>query len=207
MQSTMPGSRSVFDALGSFTRRRNVGERCDLCSAAIASEHSHLLEAASGKVLCACDPCATLFSHRDDGRKLLRIPRDARLLPAFALTDAQWASLRLPIDLAFFVHNLAAGRVIAYYPSPAGNTESQLNLDAWDQIVRANPALEAIEPGVEALLIDRTRGNRRYFIAPIDKCYRLTGLIRTEWRGFSGGEAMWHKVDAFFELLDGIAHA
>ena len=49
--------------------------------------------------------------------------------------------------------------------------------------------------------MNRTRGERRYFIAPIDQCYRLTGVIRKEWRGFSGGETVWQEVDRFFESL------
>lgn len=202
-----PGSREILQALRGFARRPPTGERCDLCASGVAAGHPHLLEAASGKIVCACDPCAALFSHRADGRKLIRIPRDARKVEPLALTDTQWANLRLPIDLAFFVYSLTADRMVAYYPSPAGSTESQLSLDAWDEIERANPILATLERGVEALLADRTRGNRRYFIAPIDQCYRLTGLIRMHWRGFSGGEEVWRKVDEFFDQLKEHARA
>lgn len=200
-------SREVFQALRGFGRRPARGERCDLCAVGVAPQHPHLLEVASAKIVCACDPCAALFTHRSDGRKLIRIPRDARKLEPLALSDAQWANLRLPIDLAFFVHSLKVDRMVAYYPSPAGGTESQLNLDAWGEIERANPVLATLEHGVEALLADRTRGNRRYFIAPIDQCYRLTGLIRMNWRGFSGGEEVWRKVDEFFDQMEAHARA
>lgn len=204
---TIPSTRGVFDALSGFTRRRAPAERCELCGIAVASEHPHILEAASGSILCACHPCATLFTHREDGRKLIRIPRDARKLESFQLDDAQWLSLRLPIDLAFFVYNLNAKRIVAYYPSPAGPTESQLSLDTWSEIERSNPVLETMEQGVEALLVDRTRGNRRYFIVPIDQCYRLVGSIRMNWRGFSGGDVVWEKVDEFFRSLEDRGHA
>jgi hypothetical protein len=207
MEASAPSSREIIQALGGFAQRRAWQERCDLCAGAVAAEHPHLLEIESEKILCACDPCAALFSHRPDGRKLIRIPRDARKLEPLALSDTQWASLRLPIDLAFFVYSLRAHRMVAYYPSPAGNTESQLRLTAWEEIEHANPVLASLERGVEALLADRTRGNRRYFIAPIDQCFRLTGVIRTNWRGFSGGEALWKKVDEFFARLEDCAHA
>lgn len=200
MQTAVDPS-SVFKALGGFARRRKQAERCELCAAGVAPVHPHLLEVSTNQILCACDACATLFTHREDGRRLLRIPRDARKLNALNLNDSRWAGLRLPIDLAYFTHNISAGRVIAYYPSPAGSTESHLGLDAWNEIVQENPVLETMEPGVEALLIDRTRNNRRAFIAPIDQCFRLTGLIRLEWRGFSGGETVWQKVDEFFEQM------
>ena len=42
------------------------------------------------------------------------------------MTDAQWESLILPINLAFFFHSSVEGRTIALYPSPAGAVESLL---------------------------------------------------------------------------------
>ena len=32
----------------------------------------------------------------------------------------------------------------------------------------------------------------------IDLCYELTGLLRTHWRGFGGGDEAWRALDAFF---------
>jgi hypothetical protein len=52
---------------------------------------------------------------------------------------------------------------------------------------------------VEALLVNRARGTRQHFLVPIDDCYRLAGLIRTRWRGLSGGEEVWKEIDRFFE--------
>jgi Family of unknown function (DUF5947) len=117
------------------------------------------------------------------------------------MTDAEWTALRLPIDLAFFVHITSAERVIAFYPSPAGCTESLLDLTAWQDIVQRNPEIARIRPDVGALLVNRTRGERQYFIAPIDECYRLTGIIRQYWRGLSGGDELWQQVARFFEAL------
>jgi hypothetical protein len=186
--------KKLFDALRGLARKRPAGERCELCGAALAGEHHHLLELATRGITCACDPCAILFSHRGEDRRFLRIPRTVRRLDQFEISDAEWASLMLPIDMAFFVRNTSAGRTLAFYPSPAGCTESLLPLDSWD-------VLDRISPDVEALLVNRTRGRRDYYIAPVDQCYRLTGLIRMQWRGLSGGDEVWKAIEGFFEEL------
>ena len=46
------------------------------------------------------------------------------------------------------------------------------------------------------------RGARRQWIVPIDVCYALVGLIRTHWRGFTGGAEVWRELDKFFDGLD-----
>jgi hypothetical protein len=145
-----------------------------------------------------------LFSGQAD-TKYKRVPRGVRLLDHFRLTDAQWEDLRLPIDLAFFFHSTPHGKMVACYPSPAGATESLLDLEAWDDLRRHNPVLAQLEPDVEALLVNRvTRGRGAeppapaYFLAPIDQCFRLVGLIRTHWRGFTGGSVVWEEIDGFF---------
>jgi hypothetical protein len=187
-----------------FARTRRVGgpvrEYCELCRAPLAPEHRHLLEVAAHTILCACDPCALRFEMVLDGRYRL-IPRDARALPEFHLDDAQWDDLALPIDLAFIVHSTPARRVIALYPSPAGATESLLTLSAWEALVADNPVLRDMQPDVEALLINRVGPRRLYYIAPIDVCFQLVGLMRRHWRGLSGGEEVWHEIDGFFERL------
>ncbi len=194
-------SRSELGALRRISRKEPVREHCELCHTALPSEHAHLLQLSNRQILCACQACAILFSHRAENRAFLRIPRDAHPLSAFIITDMDWAALRLPIDLAFFVRSSAERRVMAYYPSPAGPTESLLDLEAWNDIVQNNPRLDRMEPDIEALLINRTRGRRDYFVAPIDQCYKLTGLIRSRWRGFSGGDDVWREIDSFFERL------
>lgn len=200
MKTPPVADKRVFDVLRSF-RRTQPQERCELCAAALAGAHPHLLEKSSGRVVCSCDPCAILFSHREADTKFLRIPRDPRHLVDFEISDADWSALMLPIDIAFFLHRTAAGRMVAYYPSPAGNTESLLSLEHWADLVENNPTLARLQPDVEALLVNRTKGRRDYYIAPIDDCYRLTGLIRIHWRGLSGGDAVWQEIDRFFENL------
>ena len=38
-------------------------------------------------------------------------------------------------------------------------------------------------------------------IAPIDRCYELTGTIKAHWEGISGGSAVEDAVERFFEQL------
>ena len=64
--------------------------------------------------------------------------------------------------------------------------------------VAANIVLGTLEPDVEALVVDRIAGRRNDFVASIDECYRLVGLIRLHWTGFAGGPAVWTAIDTFF---------
>ena len=107
----------------------------------------------------------------------------------------------LPINLAFFYHDSVQNRVLAMYPSPAGATESLLSLQAWCELEADNPALQKMEPDVEALLVNRIGATQEYFLVPIDECYRLVGLIRANWRGLSGGTEVWKEIKGFFDRL------
>jgi hypothetical protein len=174
-------------------------EFCDFCHAALAEEHQHLLEATSRRVDCVCDPCAILFS--DQNQKYRRIPRRVRFLPDFQMTDAQWDSLMIPIGIAFLVRTASTGRVAALYPSPAGPVESQLALETWDDIARDNPQLQRMDAEVEGLLVYRVGTAREHYIVPIDECFKLIGLIRLKWKGFSGGLEVWKEIGGFLETL------
>jgi hypothetical protein len=68
-------------------------------------------------------------------------------------------------------------------------------------LVAENPVLGHLEPDVEALLVNRVCDSREYFLAPIDACYELVGVIRTHWRGLSGGAAVWQEIASFFSRL------
>ena len=118
------------------------------------------------------------------------------------MTDAQWDALLIPINIAFFFKSTPASRVIALYPSPAGATESLLDLAAWEELQADNPWLAKLEPDVEALLVNRVDGERDYYRAPLDQCYALVGLIRARWRGVSGGSDVWVAVGEFFAGLE-----
>jgi hypothetical protein len=76
-----------------------------------------------------------------------------------ALDARTWDELQIPVGLAFLFRNSAQGRTVAFYPGPAGATESELPLDAWDTIVAANPELTVLRADVEALLVRRPGGS------------------------------------------------
>lgn len=199
---------SLRKSLESFrvSARQDPQARCELCSAPLASEHSHLLDLETRRLTCACEACGLLFSSGSSHMKYRRVPKRIRVLGDFRLTDAQWDELLLPINVAFFHRNSVENRIVALYPSAAGATESLLRFDAWSDIVAANPILETMEPDVEAWLVDRlghAPGDRppEYFLAPIDQCYRLVGAIRTHWRGLSGGKQVWNEIHRFFSEL------
>jgi hypothetical protein len=204
-----PGFEQAFGVLRQFTRGRRSLERevehCELCSTGLAPEHPHLVELASRRILCACDACALLFDGREKS-KYRRVSRRIARLAGFEMTEGQWESLLIPINMAFFFHSSLDGRVVALYPSPAGAVESLLPLEAWNDIVGNNPELLTLQADVEALLVNRVghaRGlaDAQYFIAPIDECYRLVGLLRSSWKGLSGGEEVWTEVARFFSHL------
>jgi hypothetical protein len=184
---------SVADSrLGRLARRREpVLERCELCSEPIGADHRHLLELASSELLCACRACGLLF---DRGGRYKLVPERRTRLDDGVLDDLDWEALRLPVDIAFFLYRSAEERDMAFYPSPLGATESQLPVEVG--------VLATIEPDVEALLINRAQGAHEHWIVPIDDCFRLVGVIRTHWKGLTGGKDVWQALTAFFEDLD-----
>ena len=193
--------RGPLATLQRFVRKpREPVEVCELCATPLGLGHQHLLELEKRRVTCACDPCAILFGG-NTRQRYRRIPRDVRRLHDFVMDDLEWDSLLIPINLAFFVYNSAAGRVVAQYPSPGGAMESSLDLEYWDAIVERNPVLKKLEPDVEALLVNRISSLPQYYRAPIDQCFRLVGIIRTQWRGLSGGSDVWAEIDRFFLQL------
>jgi hypothetical protein len=211
------GNRKAFSAFSSLRRfaqeesesekaakevAEATQERCDLCSEPIPPEHRHLLEVSTREIICACRPCSILFDSKAASEGKYRLIPDRHLfLEDFEMSDAQWESLRIPVDMAFFFYSTPAERVVAFYPSPMGPTESLLKLSAWEELERCNPVLNEMERDVEALLVNRVRGAREHLLVPIDECYRLVGLIRMHWRGLSGGREVWGEIERFFEEL------
>jgi hypothetical protein len=208
------GNRKAFSTFSSLRRfaeeesekaakaAEAAQEYCDLCGELIPSEHRHLLEVSTREIMCSCRPCSILFDSEAASEGRYRLVPDRRLfLEDFEIGDVQWESLRIPVDMAFFFYSTPAERVVAFYPSPMGPTESLLKLGAWEELERHNRVLEGMERDVEALLVNRVRGARKHFLVPIDECYSLVGLIRMHWRGLSGGRGVWNEIDKFFEDL------
>ncbi|MFT3864471.1 MAG: DUF5947 family protein [Solirubrobacterales bacterium] len=177
-------------------------EHCDLCGAELAADHRHLLHLEERRILCACEPCVAFRSgegpYRPTGSRLL-------WLEGFDLPEDLWARLRIPIRLVFFMRSSSTDGVVGLYPSPAGATECELDLPAWDELVAANPVLDDLDEDVEGLIVNRLAEADQYLIAPIDECYRLVGAVKASWEGISGGIAVERVVPAFLEELRGRA--
>jgi hypothetical protein len=150
-------------------------EHCELCGAPIAADHRHVLEVATRDVKCACRPCGLLFERAD------RI----KLIPAGVRRVAP-VDLGVPVEMAFVVR--VEGTPKAFYPSPVGPTESLLNVAVDVELA----------DDVEALLV---RGDDAWVVG-VDVCFALVGLVRTHWRGLTGGADVRRELDAFFERLD-----
>src|ERR671916_3043042 len=100
-------------------------EYCELCSEPILTEHRHLLEVSTREIMCVCRPCSILFDRQAASEGKYRLIPDRHLfLEDFEMDDAHWESLRVPVDMAFFFYSTPAERVVAFYPSPMGPTES-----------------------------------------------------------------------------------
>jgi hypothetical protein len=178
------------------------GERCELCGVDLADQHGHVVNLESRGLMCTCRPCALLFLHEGASQGKYRAVPDRHLHdPEFRLSNAVWDTLQIPVKIAFFFFNSTQNRFVAFYPSPAGATESLLPLDTWDQVLEDNPALPRPDPDVEALLVLRDGGRSECFLAPIDSCYELVGRVRLRWRGFDGGQETWDDINSFFAAL------
>ena len=198
---------SGFAELQKLLRKRPAaapGERCDYCAVPLPSEHSHLVDLKARRILCSCRPCYLVFAPEGAAQGRYKIvPTRYERVAGFALDDVQWEALQIPIALAFFFYNSVEKKMSAFYPGPAGATESLLPLETWDAIVASYPAVATLQPDVEALLIHRRKSApARCAIVPIDAAYELVGVMRTNWRGFDGGEEVWNRIEAFFTKIE-----
>jgi hypothetical protein len=175
-------------------------QSCDLCATALEEGHEHLLETGTARLLCACRACSILFPSTARPR-FKRVPRRVRRLGGFDDSGELWAALSIPVGMAFFVPASEPRGVIAVYPSPGGPTPAQVDPDSWRRVVEAEPAVGELEADVEALLVDRRDARREAYLAPIDRCYELVGLVRVNWKGLSGGPGVRSALDRFFERL------
>lgn len=180
-----------------------VRSYCELCSIPVEETHSHVVDTTDRRLLCACYACGLLFTEPGAARGRFRtVPKRYAAIPSPLFRQAQWEALGIPIGLAFFFENSQTQRVIAFYPGPAGATESQLPLEAWRELREREPLIESMQPDVEAALVHRPRGaDARAYVVPIDACYELVGLVRTKWTGIQGGDDVHQAIDAFFERI------
>jgi hypothetical protein len=179
-----------------------------MCGEPVPAEHRHLVDTQDRSLACACTACSLLFTHAGAaGGRYRAVPDRVLSDPAGPLTDAEWGALGIPVGIAFFFRNSALGRIVASYPSPAGVTECELDLTAWDELAATRPLLRQLAPDVEAILVaasdpretdrdpretdpaprETDPAPRETYLVPIDVCYSLAGALRLNWHGFDGG--------------------
>lgn len=197
--SAVVGANGVVGASGaSGPNGAAADEACDLCGIGIPADHRHLLHLVERRIVCSCEACWAMRSGEGDYR-----PTGNRTLwlPDLDVPDDLWASFQIPIGLAFFMESTVTACVVAMYPSPAGATESELHFDTWSRMRELNPVLMDLEPDIEGLIVNRLSDPPMHVVAPIDRCYELTGLIKSKWEGISGGSGVELAVEGFFERL------
>jgi hypothetical protein len=196
---------SAYDVLQRITANRRApvraGERCEMCAESITDDHSHVVNIAGRQLMCVCRPCYLLFTDQKADLRYRSVPDRYLSFPDFALSAGHWDALEIPVGLAFFFRNSALNRMVAFYPGPAGATESELPLGAWNDIAAADARVGLVADDVEALLL-RMPGPDCY-VVPIDACYEFVGRLRMLWRGFDGGRDVRVFIDEFFARIEG----
>ncbi len=200
MSATTSDPLAVLQRIRNAPPRPRPGERCEMCNELVAEDHEHVVNVESRSLMCTCRGCWMLFAPNGGGR-YRAVPDRYTVVDAFTMAGETWDSFQIPVSVAFFFRNSSLDRVTAFYPSPAGATESLLELDAWDKLVAANPILETLVADVEALLVRATSDEHDAFVVPIDACYELVGQMRRLWRGFDGGREAKDALDRFFSDL------
>lgn len=194
-----------------LTRIRNnrrapepAGERCEMCSESIADAHQHVVNVADRQLMCVCRACYLLFTDAQAELRYRAVPDRYLAFGDFALDRRAWEALQIPVGVAFFFTNSALGHAVAFYPGPAGATESQLELNVWDAIGGADPRVDLLADDVEALLVrvpDDESAQPQSYLVPIDACYEFVGHLRMLWRGFDGGQEARAFIDDFFARI------
>ena len=205
---------SAFDVLTRIRANKpsaeQAGERCEMCAEPIADEHQHVVNTSARQLMCTCRGCYLLFTDPHAKLRYRAVPDRYLRFPEFTLDRRAWDALQIPVGLAFFFHNSDMDKTVAFYPGPAGATESELDLDAWSSISGADDRLGLLADDVEALLVrvpDRTHVDPELnapaecYLVPIDACYEFVGRLRMLWRGFDGGQEVSEFVDEFFERV------
>ena len=49
--------------------------------------------------------------------------------------------------------------------------------------------------------MNRLNGAEDTFRCSLDRCYHLIGLVRSHWRGLTGGPELWKVIEGFFAGL------
>ena len=202
---------NAYDVLARIRANRSeprpAGESCEMCAEQIADEHQHVVNVEGRQLMCVCRGCYLLFTDQHATLRYRAVPDRYLTFPDFALDRRRWEALQIPVGLAFFFRNSHLDRTVAFYPGPAGATESELDLESWNELRAADPRVDTLTDDTEALLVRvLTEGAEETeppvcHLLPIDACYEFVGRLRMLWRGFDGGQDARRYMDEFFEAV------
>ena len=177
-----------------------VGERCEMCAEPITDEHPHVVDLESRALMCTCRGCYLLFTAEDAQLRYRAVPDRYLSFPDVTLDARQYDELEIPVGLAFLFNSSVLNRTVAFYPGPAGATESELPLEAWTRVVEANPSYRCCAPMSKRCCSGGLTGAASS-PATWSQSMRVTpwsGQLRRLWRGFDGGTEAHQAMDDFF---------
>jgi hypothetical protein len=173
-----------------------------MCGTELGGEHRHVVALDDRAIRCVCRPCGLLFAPAGAGGRRIRVvPERCLTDPAHRIADGDWDALGIPVLPVFLFVNSDLGRVVACYPSPAGATESLLDLDGWTGLLQAYPLLRMPVADVEAVYVTRADAGLEAYLVPIDACFEVVGLVRLRWRGLDGGDLVRQTMATFLQAL------
>ena len=124
-----------------------------MCSEPIADEHQHVVNVEGRQLMCVCRGCYLLFTDTDAKLRFRAVPDRYLVFPGFR---AGPPALGGPADtgrVGVLFPNSSLDRTVAFYPGPAGATESELDLAAWNDIRAADPRVDMLADDTEAVLV------------------------------------------------------
>lgn len=200
---------SAYDVLARIRANRTAptpaGEACEMCAERIADRHQHVVNVEGRQLMCVCRGCYLLFTDRHATLRYRAVPDRYLAFPDFALDRPRWEAMQIPVGVAFFFRNSDRDRTVAFYPGPAGATESELELESWNDLRAADPRVDTLADDTEALFVrvpDTENAAPVCHLLPIDACYEFVGRLRMLWRGFDGGQDARRYMTDFFDTVD-----
>ena len=179
-------------------------ERCEMCGVAIAERARPRRGHPGPPAALRLPPLLPAVQRRRGRWRPLpwRGRRPSASSTTWSSTEADWAALQIPVELAFFLSQGDPPTYAAFYPGPSGATESTLDLARVAATSSPpTPPWRPSSPTSRRYCCATTTPASRCYVTPVDVCYELVGIVRAHWVGLAGGAEVWARIDAFFDGL------